>query len=319
MATKVQIIQAIKELDWGKLDELLENDKPYMDVPKKLFIARLKSELQNFKDFYPYEEVMEGICDYCNKGCKAYKFTSPTIPALDLFIKEENEIVTDLYLCNNLIIDQPKRNKASISFYFYEDEKVNFQPTTAYSSNLKKIKDALEDCRKKENKGTIKLQDLAIWHDKYKYLAEELELNNPFNQLIYKAYIEIDEIFGEITDLVSIYKSFSIAEQALKAYQQIHVDDEKEIANWLLQFQDNCFLQSKSYQWIEKGILSLEIEPPIIVDCREYLNSFVIAEIYGKHYQHFMEIYKPSKQALGTFGYDTEHTLMNYLKFHKII
>ena len=74
MSEKQQIIQAFKSLDFEALHNLLDNKRSYMDVSKDLFLSKLKQKLDEYSDLYLYEKVIEGTCDHCNKGCKAYKF-----------------------------------------------------------------------------------------------------------------------------------------------------------------------------------------------------------------------------------------------------
>src|SRR5690606_1326478 len=102
MTEKLKLIQAFKSLDFDTLEDLLDDNRSYMDVPKDLFLSTLKQKLEVYSDLKSYEKVVEGICDHCNKGCKAYKFKAENLPSLNLFFEEKDNKVTDIYLCNAL-------------------------------------------------------------------------------------------------------------------------------------------------------------------------------------------------------------------------
>jgi len=49
MQKKKTIIKAITTMNINLLDVLLDDDKPYMDVPKPLFLEQLNLEFNKFK------------------------------------------------------------------------------------------------------------------------------------------------------------------------------------------------------------------------------------------------------------------------------
>lgn len=70
---KSQIITAFENLDADTLKLLLDDNKTYQDVPKKIFVERYREYFQNLKDdgevvcdFKAYP----GKCNHCSKDKK---------------------------------------------------------------------------------------------------------------------------------------------------------------------------------------------------------------------------------------------------------
>lgn len=205
MTEKQQLIQVFKSLDFEALENLLDDKRSYMEVSKELFLSTLKQEIDSCSDIHSYEKVVEGICDHCNKGCKAYQFKGENLPSLNLFFEEKNEKVTDIYLCNALKVNNSDENDSAVYFKFYEEEKVNFTPTLEYSIHLQKIDAAVKDFNDLKSMGLVPIQEVIHWYNKNKFLAEELELNDPFVSLKYNAFKYIDSLYTKVANLVHNY------------------------------------------------------------------------------------------------------------------
>lgn len=76
------IIEAIKSLDFDKLNILLDDNKSYMGVSKSKFLNALQKEAQHYEGLEKFDSVEIGICNSCNKGCKAYKFKAKDQPSI---------------------------------------------------------------------------------------------------------------------------------------------------------------------------------------------------------------------------------------------
>ena len=64
MKEKEQLIKAFKDLDFEALQNLLDDNKPYMEVSKVLFLSTLKQNIEEYNDLNSFEKVIEGICDH---------------------------------------------------------------------------------------------------------------------------------------------------------------------------------------------------------------------------------------------------------------
>jgi hypothetical protein len=101
------LIQSISDLDIDSVDMLLDDHRTYQDLPKHVFINRLKHALAEFaasgnQELIPYP----GVCGSCNKGCKGYAFVGPnSLEHMDLLIEQDGENIKDIYTCSLLILD----------------------------------------------------------------------------------------------------------------------------------------------------------------------------------------------------------------------
>ena len=176
MTEKELLIQAFKSLDFEALQNLLDDNRSYMNVSKYLFLSTLKQKIDKYDELKSYENVVEGTCNHCNKGCKAYKFKAANLPSLPLYLEEKDGKITDIYLCNAFKEDNPDEHDWDIYFSFYEEEKVDFKPSLEHLIVLQRVEKAVEEFNKLETLGLIPIQDVIHWHDKMKNLAKDLRL-----------------------------------------------------------------------------------------------------------------------------------------------
>ena len=317
MSEKHQLIQVFKSLDFEELGNLLDDNRSYMEVTKTLFLSTLKQKLDNYKDLISYEKVEEGICGKCNKGCKAYKFKADKFPSLNLFFEEKNGKVTDIYLCTAIKTETTDESNWDIFFSFHEEDKVNFSPTINYNINLQNIDEAIKEFNNLELIGLVTIQDVNHWYKKHKNLADKLDLNDPFAVRKYKAFEHIDSLYSKVSDLVHNYNNNHLAIEAMKQYQQLNMDDEKTIVCWLLNYKNNYFFSlKKTDNWRKTGIIILETQPNLVVDCSDYLDSFLFEEIYNHHHSQIMTKYEPTIEHFEKNEGSIKWSLESYLKLH---
>lgn len=317
MTEKEKMINAFKDLDFEKLYTLLDEEKSYMDVSKSTFLNSLKMQIQKHKELKTYDKVSEGICNSCNKGCTAYKFEAKDQPSLNLYFEENNNIVSDIYLCHDLKVDFPNENDWDIYFNFYEEEKVNFIPSINYTINLQKIEKAFEEFNALQVIGLVSIQEVVHWYERQKYLSEELNLNDPFKIKRYKAHKKIDSLYSKVSNVVHNYTKNNLAISALSKFNEIEPQDEKNIVKWLLENENQYFFSlKKTDNWKKTGIIILETKPTLIIDCSDYLDSFMFDEIYSNLHNEIMKKYKPSKKHYEKNGGSVHYSLETFLKLH---
>lgn len=317
MTEKQLLIQAFQSLDFEKLHYLLDDNKSYMDVSKDLFLSRLKEKINQYSDLKSYEEVIEGICDFCNKGCKAYKFKAEGCPSLSLFFEEKNDAVTDIYLCNSLLLERSDEDSWPIYFEFYEEEKVDFKPSIDYLINLQRIEKAIEDFNRLVSMNLVPIEEVVHWHNKCKTLANDLNLDDISVSSRYKAYEYIDLLYSKVSSLVHNYNNNHLAQNALDAYNKIDANDEKSIVKWLIDNKEiSIFSSKKTDNWKKTGFIILETEPNLVIDCVDYLAVFLFDDIYDSHKNEMMAKYEPTEAHFEENGGTVECSLENYLKLH---
>ena len=207
MTEKQQIIQAFKALDFERLETLLDDDKPYMDVPKELFLSTLKSKLQTHinNGLKAYENVLIGSWGTCNKGCKAYSFVKKDFPSLNLFFEGTEDEVTDVYLCKGLELETEDEEGWEIIFGFYEEDKVNFRPSLSYHTNTQQVNKAIDDFNFIAFEPIVSIENLVYWHNRYRQLSVDVNANDPFTSIKYRAYELFDKLHYKIDSLVNFY------------------------------------------------------------------------------------------------------------------
>jgi len=318
MTEKQKLIEAFKSLDFEALQNLLDDNRSYMDVSKDLFLSTLKQKINEYENLKSYESVVEGICTHCNKGCKAYKFKAENLPSLPLYFEEKEGKVTDIYLCNALKEDKPDEHDWYIYFSFYEEEKLTFKPSIEHLIILQRVEKAVEEFNNLEKIGLVSIEEVVYWYNKCQLLARELELDNPFVGIEYKAYKHINTLYSEVSNLVHNFKKNDLAKNALNAYNKINTENERSIVKWLLENDNNYFFDlKKTDNWEKTGFLILETNPNLLVDCNGYLDGFFLSEIYSTHLNEIMEKYQPKNEHFEQNGGSVECSLKSYLKLHK--
>jgi hypothetical protein len=319
MTEKQKIIAAFKSLDFEALQNLLDDNRPYMDVSKALFLSRLKEKLDKHQQIKSYENVVIGTCNHCNKGCQAYKFTATGLPSLPLFFEEKDGEVIDIYLCNAFKEDNnnDEDNEWTINLYFYEEEKVNFKPSLQHLINLQRIEKAVQAFNKLETLGLVPMQDLFNWYNCMERLAKDLKLNDVFSFIEFKDFKQIDKLYSAVDRVVSNYNENHLAKSALEAYHKIDLKNEKSVVKWLFDHENIYFFSlKKTTNWRKTGILILETVPNLVLDCSECLDGYIFATLYDKHCKHMIKKYKPTAEHFQQNKDGIEYSLRSHLKLH---
>lgn len=318
MTEKQKIVEAFKSLDFDALQNILDDNRSYMDVSKDLFLSTLKQKINEYENLKSYESVVEGICTHCNKGCKAYKFKAENLPSLPLYFEEKDGKVIDIYLCNSLKEDNPDEHDWDIYFSFYEEEKVDFNPSIEHLIILQRIEKAVQEFNNLEDLGLVPIEEVVHWYNKCKLLAKELELNNPFVRIKYKAFEHINSLYGKVSNVVNNFRKNDLAKNALDKYHKINTENEKNLVKWLLENENNYFFElKKTDNWEKTGFLILETTPNLLVDCNGYLDGFILNEIYYNHFDEIMKKYEPTNEHFEQNGGSVEYSLESYLKLHR--
>ena len=155
------------------------------------------------------------------------------------------------------------------------------------------------------------------WYNKYKSLADELNLNNPFDISKFKASKHLNSLYSEVLLLIRNFNKNHLAQEFLREYQRINIYDEKSIISWLLCHKDKYFfLFKKTNNWKKTGFIILETDPNLIIDCIECLDFCLFEEIYSNIENEIMQKYNPTEEHFEQNGGNIEYSFENYLKLH---
>ena len=315
MLKLTKIIESIKTLNFEVLNQLLDIDKSYMDVPKATFIKALKSKIQSEEKngFTAFEKVLKGTCGSCNKGCTAYSFITKDL-SLDLFFEMKGDEVIDIYLCHDFLHKDKINN--NITFSFYEESKTNFVPSESYLYKKERADRAVDDFKYLIRNQLINIEDLEYWKEKYKDIVKRFGFSDPFELKKYKGFIEFDELCYDVVSFLDFKYSAKSSNKALKEYHLIK--SEKDLVQWLLNNKDielhNVF--ERTDNWQKTGFIRLSENLDVIVDCSSCIDAFIFAELYSKEEFELMEKYKPTMEHYTKFG-RIPYDLITNLKLHK--
>ncbi len=316
------ITQAIKDFDIASLKELLEDDKPYQDVSKSLFLEKLEKKFNQAKrdDCHSFDDVFFGICGSCNKGCEGMTFLSNTGYYLDLFIEsKDGETADDIYVCNKLTNFTDLEKSMDLGFSFYKDEHLLFKPSTEYTL-IKQQYQSLKT-ESKNIKSPILYDEFVNWYSNYDYLSNTIDQLGPFTSFDYKLY---GKAFNLASQFDNIFKLKAAAEQATEALINYHLaKTEREQLIWFYKNQNNHYgtvYFELSENWREDSIVTYNSDAlrlEIDISGYEYVMDYF--EKLDGLYNGLMEKYKPLPEHFEqseTGG--TEYSLENHLRLHNV-
>jgi hypothetical protein len=315
-----QVIQAIKNFDIVLLHELLDDDIPYMDVTKALFLKKLNKQFKFAKknDCHFFDDVFFGICGSCNKGCEGMTFLSESGYYLDLYIESKDEkTIADINVCNNLTNFTNLIKTNNLSFGFKKDQGFAFKPSIEYT--LSKQEYNLLRSHLNNIKGIIKLDDLFNLYNNFYYLITTIDQLEPLAHLDYKAYSKAVTLTVQINRILKIKTSATHAIDALINYQLAKSEREQ-----LIWFYENISDHSSMYSFefpknwklescirFKSGLIKLNID----ISGYEYVIDYFIK--LDDLYDDLMEKYKPLPKHFEQSGVGgIEFSLENLLKIH---
>ncbi len=293
------IIKGISSMDSGILSEALSDDIIYQGALKDVFIEKLNEAFDRFKKendttLTPHPGFcMSKECD--NKGCKGYSFVgNNSNMSIDLIIKEQNSSVQDILQCYDLKTDlgpipYGKRVFISIS----TDEKAYFKPTTEYyyqgqlaDKAIEEIDNYIDQCFTKE--------DIVYLVEKYETLY--LDLFSPLYSR-FKKFENAFEAFREIRKFIG--KEIEIRE-ALDCYDEQAMISDKELLNWLLQFEDlgldmNSFDYLMSNDVFEHNLsrtATFNNRTGFKIYKNEFSNEIKFSQLFSEKYWGFIDRHK---------------------------
>lgn len=341
MTYREQLIQAFKKIDIDALEDLLDDNKVYMEVSKSTFIKAFRKEFEEEKEYglteYDFVEVVSS--NAYEKPGKVYKFRKKGFATLMLFFEELDGEIADIYL--HYVTLEPYPQEPTFYFKFYEDEKVNFVPTTEYLINLAEMEQKLQEIEALVSQGEVSIDDLISWHIRIQNLAERLgfcvlsdrmfisdiqERNESYSMFIshpqHKAYFKIFYLYSHITDLRYSYENNHFGKREMDEFNRIGQDDEKSKVAWLLKYDRgkiHLVFASNLKKWEETGYIIFDSEPKVVVDGIGILDYYIFSNTYIELYEEIMEKYRPTKEHFDQHPVSgITWNLKTYLKLHQV-
>ncbi|ADY30194.1 hypothetical protein Celly_2377 [Cellulophaga lytica DSM 7489] len=314
-----EITQAIKNFDIAALKELLDDNKPYQDVPKSLFLEKLEKKFNQARrdDCHSFDDVFFGICESCNKGCEGMTFLSNSGYYLDLFIEsKDEEFADDIYVCNKLTNFTDLEKSIDLGFSFRKDEYYNFKPTSKYLIIKKEYNELLNQISEIEK--PIKVDKLLNWYyNNFNYLSETINGFGPFECFDYNLY---NDAYSLVSKVERVFEITQVKEQAIESLVDYHNSStERERLIWFFKNQENLYGSiyfEFSEKWKTDSIIFYEqeqVELELDITGYEYVIDYFL--ILDNLYDELIEKYKPIPVHFeGSKNGSIECSLENYLR-----
>jgi len=310
MTLRENIIEAIKQLDIKKLNQLLDDNKPYADVPKELFIEKLDSRLALLKTHYnvtSFKEVIEGHCNICVKGCFGCTFLSDSGHYIDMVFEGYEDEVTDIYSCTDFSVDD-KRKDIELTLYFKDDEKIGFKPDVDFLIKQQKIDNAMSELEALKGR-VVSLNELENWHKAHDILEPDI-----FSKKDYKAFELFESYLFDIGYLLDKKKDISEVEAGFLEYENSNKCD-RDLIIWTHR-NINPHLLIEDYKFIHKEdgsiIVSINEIDQLYIDFTSCSRVLEFQNLINKVWNYLDEKFKPSEEYFESNNH-IDYSLSAYL------
>lgn len=292
---KDQIINAIKNFDINKLDNLLDDTKPYMDVSKSLFLRTLAKKFESAKEggCHSFDDVLFGVCKSANSVNDGMTFISNFGYYLDIYLEEKNDSVSDIRVCKKMFNFIDVIKVYNLGFCFNRDELIHFKPDWKYSFIEREYTLLLKDIALAP--ATITLDELVNWYEGYSKMTTILQEIGFFRSMYYTLYNAAYSLISDFENIIKLKSRAYHAIDALISYQKAANEREKLI--WLYEnkidrsstvyfylpqdFKNNSFVTYKSRK------LNLHID----ISGYEYVMDYFLK--IDNFYEELMKKYEP--------------------------
>lgn len=314
MKYKKTIIEAIKTMNINLLYVLLDDNKPYMDVSKSLFLEQLNSEFNALKEngIEEFIKVSKGSCADCFNGCGGFTFLTKNNDFLDLLFIEKNNKIEDLFLCSTFNNEEQLKKENNIYFSFKEDEKITFNPSPKLKQKILRTERAIVEFKKFQNTITD-IEDFVIWIDRAKDLYNSISITEKWN---YNVFGEFNSIYVNVKYINNLITCNSVATKAIEVFNNIKTKNETEIIDWLIKYEENELFYSFGYtkieNWKHNNLIKFNDFENIIIDTTKFNKSIEFSDILEKTYNEYCTKYKPTKEIYEEYG-GLEYKLSDYL------
>ena len=320
------LINAISEMDCKAIELILEDNVSYQDTTKSIFLQKLK---EVFKDFQKEDNKLipyEGKCnsDKCsNKNKKGIAFVGNKSRRYINFIIEQNEdsTVKDIYTCsgfftNENVIDE---NKRKLDISVYNDEKVNFTPSSSYNYLKNKSITALNEI-KQLNNCEISKEEIITWIKSYEELYNSMNWINNF----YKHHYSFYWLYYHINEIYKFLIIENEAKIAINEFKYINLDNEIDLLKWLVKYEHLYYelillcANIVTEESLQTGNCVLHKDHTVYFKTNILQNCIDLQELLEKHYYEKLNKYNTLSQEEqeNQMPFDDDYEDASSLKYH---
>ena len=320
------LINAISEMDCKAIELILEDNVSYQDTTKSIFLQKLKEVFTDFQKednkLIPYE----GKCnsDKCtNKNKRGIAFVGNKSGRYINFIIEQNEdsTVKDIYTCsvfctNENVIDE---NKRKLDISVYNDEKVNFTPSSTYNYLKNKSITALNEI-KQHNDCEISKEQIITWIKSYEELYNSMNWINNF----YKHHYSFYWLYYHINEIYKFLIIENEAKIAINEFKYINLDNEIDLLKWLVKYEHLYYelillcANIVTEESLQTGNCVLHKDHTVYFKTNILQNCIDLQELLEKHYYEKLNKYNTLSQEEqeNQMPFDDDYEDASSLKYH---
>jgi len=258
-----KVLDCFVRMDVDGLNVLLQ-EPTYYDVPREIFLERLRGFFDHFIDPDDPEnsqlDYFPGAC--CSSACDifpnrlGFKFLGYPGDHFDLrFILDKNsegvELVKDIFPCFHLITNELIEEEelgSQAHFWVYEDDKITFPKDADYEVKLLKALEGFGQWEKKQANEEITLGEIKTWLTTYEPTF-----------LSIGTYIPSDRVFWKWGNFIALYEYFELLVRFMDEFRvdlarfsivDVSYISHNELIQWLLKIEQRI---EDGFYWMLHG------------------------------------------------------------------
>ena len=318
MTKKEAIIQYFSSMDLEMLELLLDENRTYQDATKEIFLEKLGSTFEEFKSNGDTNlSPVKGKCEAhsCNYNCSGFAFLGNNSNKRLPLIFEENETdYLDIYFCSTFKTSEDYDVVNDIFLDISKDEKATFKPSVNYLLRASECKNALLDLEKYKGQ-VIGKEVYTEWYNKHTELFKSL----PGIFSNYNAFSKFNLLWFDLEDIIKTLLYDSKARKALQDYESLSHDNENELLNWLLKYEEMgqhialFLLNENQFPYLNVPIPLYHLEG-VYIDQKDFLNYVDFSTKYDKGYELMLQKYNTFEN--GVCPPNVSHEDFYSLRYH---
>lgn len=320
------LINAISEMNSKALELILEDNVSYQDTTKTIFLQKLNEVFTDFQKedskLIPYEgKCNSSECN--NKNKKGIAFIGNKSNRYINFIIEEKEdgTVKDIYTCSVFCTNENviNENKRKLDITVYNDEKVNFKPSSSYNYLKNKSITALNEI-KQLNDCEISKDEIITWIKSYEELYNSMNWINNF----YKHHYSFYWLYYHINEIYKFLIIENEAKIAIDEFKYINLDNEIDLLKWLVKYEHLYYelillcANIVTEESLQTGNSLLHKDYTVYFKTNILQNCIDLQELIDNHYNEKLNKYNTltQEEQENQIPFDDDYENTSSLKYH---
>lgn len=321
-------IESFEKMDLNMLEVLLDENKAYLNMTKDTFLKKIGDAFDKLKRKGDTVLVAhKGSCgsvECGNNGCSGYSFIGDKSKDYLDFVIEE---LDGLYFCYSFQTNDPTIEKGTqIELVVFGSEDIINKPSAEYLEEVRPFATAINELFDLQNSIIDKTIYLP-WVEKYQDLYDSFEDNDVlfWMRQSNNEYNHFYSLYTNIETLSTILKSYKPAREAVREFETVDVNNDKQLLKWLVKYEverDN--LSRLDYVGIDPEfpdkIEQLEYldYKELMISAKDFVNVTKLKHLFDKYYWKMLDKYDTyTNEEINnlSMGEENEHTISS-LTFH---